>query len=500
MLQLLQMDPSDTVETTSEISLETVKSRSVRGVITLTGRYFVLYGISFVAQAFLGAFLSIAEFGIFSIVSAVVNFLVYFSDIGLAASLIQKKEKPTDKDLITTFTVQQILIITLIILVLVFSPNIKTFYSLNQSAVYLMYALCFSLFASSIKTIPSVLLERKLQFEKLALSHILENLIYNALLVYLAWKGYGITSFTIAVVARSVVGVASIYTLSPWIPRLGISLSSLTHLLKFGIPYQFNTLIAVAKDDGLILFLGKAIGIEGIGILNWAQKWAQMPLRLFMDTVTKVTFPAFARLQDHKAELSRAVTRSVFFICFLVFPTIIGLITIAPLLVQVIPRYSKWEIALIPLTILSINTIFAAVSTQLTNLLSAIGKIKITSMFMIFWAVLSWLVIPLMAKTGGVEGAAWGYSIVGMSSILPIIIVWREVNFSISYSILRPLIASLAMGALVAFTRSLLPIEIYSCFILIMLGMATYAVIMVIFTGMSLIEDAQKAVKTIFNR
>jgi O-antigen/teichoic acid export membrane protein len=225
-----------------------------------------------------------------------------------------------------------------------------------------------------------------------------------------------------------------------------------------------------------------------------------MPLRLFMDTVTKVTFPAFARLQDHKAELSRAVTRSVFFICFLVFPTIIGLITIAPLLVQVIPRYSKWEIALIPLTILSINTIFAAVSTQLTNLLSAIGKIKITSMFMIFWAVLSWLVIPLMAKTGGVEGAAWGYSIVGMSSILPIVIVWREVNFSISYSIIRPLIASLAMGALVAFIRPLLPTEIYSCFILIMLGMATYGIIMVIFTGMSLIEDAQKAVKTIFNR
>ena len=62
----------------------------------LSWRYFVLYLITLIAQGFLGALLTTSQFGIFGVVSAIVNFLVYFSDIGLAASLIQKREKYFD--------------------------------------------------------------------------------------------------------------------------------------------------------------------------------------------------------------------------------------------------------------------------------------------------------------------------------------------------------------------------------------------------------------------
>src|SRR3972149_6562115 len=102
------LDPS------SEISLETVKKRAVRGVIVLTGRTFLLQALSFAAWFFLSVFLDATEIGVFFIVSAVVNFLRYFSDIGLAAALIQKKDKVEELDLRTTFTVQQILVLILL--------------------------------------------------------------------------------------------------------------------------------------------------------------------------------------------------------------------------------------------------------------------------------------------------------------------------------------------------------------------------------------------------
>jgi len=94
-----------------------------------------------------------------------VNFLVYFADIGLAASLIQKKEKVTEDDLRTTFTVQQVLVLTLITLLFVFSKKITAFYQLDSSGLYLLYALGISFLLSALKTIPSVLLERNLKFE-----------------------------------------------------------------------------------------------------------------------------------------------------------------------------------------------------------------------------------------------------------------------------------------------------------------------------------------------
>jgi O-antigen/teichoic acid export membrane protein len=84
-------DEEEHLNPTDEITLETVKSRAVRGVVMLTGRTFVLSFVSLLATGLMTVFLEPSQFGIFWIVSAVVNFLAYFSDVGLAAALIQKK-------------------------------------------------------------------------------------------------------------------------------------------------------------------------------------------------------------------------------------------------------------------------------------------------------------------------------------------------------------------------------------------------------------------------
>jgi len=482
-----------------EIGIETIKNRSVRGIVVLTGRTFLLQIIGLVAQLFLFAYLGRYEFGVFAIVSAIINFLVYFSDIGLAAALIQKKEKPTDLDLKTTFTVQQILVFTAISVVLLLTPFFVQRYSLTNDGRMLLYALSFSLVLSSFKSIPSVLLERKLEFVKLVFPQILEQIVYNVVLVVMAMKGFGLASFSVAVLVRGVVGLLAIYYLQPWKIGIAFSKETLKGLFKFGIPYQVNTFLATLKDDGMIIVLGSIIGPAGIGILTFAQKIARLPLTFFMDTVTRVTFPAFSRLQDSKNDLERSVTRSIFFICLFVFPSLIGIIILAPILVNVVPRYAQWTPALIPIIFISINFAFAAATTQLTNLLNAIGKIKITFYLMIMWTVLSWLLIPILATKFGVIGASIGYSLVGVSSIVAIFIAKKYVNFSIGDSIIKPLIGSIVMGFILIIVRKFLDLSINSMLILTAVGVVVYGSSMVSMMGVSLIEDAKRSYKTLFN-
>jgi len=493
----MKNENSEHLDPTYEISLETVKARAVKGVVTLTGRYFILYTVTLISQIFLGALLTTSQFGIFGIVSAIINFLVYFSDIGLAAALIQKKEKIEKDDLKTTFTIQQILVVSLLIIIGLTSPYIKRFYNLDGSSIYLLYALGISFLMSSLKTIPSVLLERNLKFEKLAISNILENIVYNICLVFFAWKGFGITSFTIAVLARGVIGLTVLYIFQPWVPTFGVSRKSLSKLLKFGLPYQINTFIAVLKDDGLTLVLGKIIGTGSLGILVWAQKWIQIPLRVVLDNVTRVTFPAFSRMQDDKNNLERSVTRSIFFTTVLVFPATVAIVILFPVVTQIIPKYHQWIPAIFPLTLLAINVIFAAVTTQLTNLLNAIGKIKITSFLMVMWTVLTWVFVPYLAKIFGVNGAAFGYSIVGLSSIVAIFIVKRYVNFSLIDSSLKPLFASMVMAITLLVLRKLLPWNLSTIGILMVVGIFTYAVSILSLVGLSLVEDVKKSIITI---
>jgi PST family polysaccharide transporter len=488
------------LDPTTEISLETVKERSVRGVVVLTGRTFLLQVIALVAQLFLFAYLGKYEFGVFAIVSAIINFLVYFSDIGLAAALIQKKEKPTDTDLKTTFFIQQLLVVAIITVVVVLTPFFTQKYSLNHDGQILLYALALSLFFSSLKSIPSVLLERKLEFVKLVFPQILEQLVYNVILVVMAMKGFGLMSFTVAVIVRGIVGLITIYILQPWVPGFAFSKRTLSGLFKFGIPYQVNTFLATFKDDGITIILGGILGPIGVGILSFAQKLARIPLTFFMDTVTRVTFPAFSRMQDAPDHLERSVTRSIFFICLLVFPSLVGIVVLSPILVRVIPRYNQWIPALVPLIFISVNFFFAAATTQLTNLLNAIGKIKITFYLMIMWTALTWLLIPILASKFGVTGASLGYGLVGASSIIAILIAKKYVNFSLTDSMIKPAIGAFVMGVFLVIARRFLPVSINSMILLTLAGVIIYGTSMLSLMGLSLAEDIKKSLKTLLNK
>jgi len=493
-------ESSEHLDPTSEITLDAVKKRAVKGVVVLTGRTFLLSILSLVATGFLTVFLEPSEFGIFWIVSAVVNFLTYFSDVGLAAALIQKKEKIKESDLRTTFTVQQFLVVLLLLVLYFVSPYVSQVNSLTADGRLLLYALAFSFFLSSLKTIPSILLERELEFGKLVLPQVVENLVYNVVAVFLAWKGFGVLSFAYAVVARGVVGLILIYIIRPWLPGFALSKKSLKKLLTFGVPYQANTLLATLKDDGMTIILGSILGPAGVGLLGWAQKWGQAPLRFFMDHVIKVTFPAFSRMQDEKEHLKQSVTRSLFFISFLVFPMLAALIALSPVLVSIIPRYEKWRPALIPLSLIGINTIFAAVTTQLTNLLNAIGKIKTTFKLMIMWSVLTYLFVPILAIKYSVVGAAAGYALVGSSSVIAIYVARKHVKFSLTDSALKPFLASFIMFVSMILVRRLLVSNMTSLWILVGVGAFSYLVSVYILIGVSIVTDVKKSFKTIFNR
>jgi len=480
--------------------LEEVKARAVRGVVAIMGRGFFIQFVAQISQFFLLAFLSVEQMGVFWIVSAAVGFLVFFSDIGLAAALIQKKERPTKEDLRTTFTVQQVLIISLLVILYLLTPQLRNLYNLSSEGVILLYALGFSLFLSSLKSIPSVLLERKLEFSKFIIPDLLESLVYSLVVVFLAWKGFGIMSFAYAVVARGIVGVVTIYLLEPWRPGFAFSRSSLGGLFKFGVPYQINQLIAVVKDRGVTLALGAVVGTSGVGYLGTAERASQISLRQFLDPITKVTFPAFARMQGHRDELANSVTRSLMVITFFVFPSAVGIWLTAPLIIKVIPNYAKWEPSLVPLGFMTVNVLFAAVTTQLTNMLSAIGKIKTVSKLIAMWAILTILLVPGLGHLYGINGAALGYALVSSTSVIAIAIAKTYVNFSLSQSVLKTGVATLVMGAVVAVSRLFAPPTLPALVVVITMGAISYLATSYALLGNALILDARKFAKNFFNR
>jgi O-antigen/teichoic acid export membrane protein len=439
---MLENNPDETQEVKLELEYQEIKHRSVSGVLALISRTFIIQIISFLATLALTIFLDPNTYGIYYLVSSVVNFLAYFSDVGLAAALIQKKEAITKEDLSTTFSIQQILVLSLLLILFLLSPFIRTQYHIEQSGMYLMYAMGISLFLSSLKTIPSIMLEREIKFNKLILPQILETLAFNFVAVFFAWKGYGVNAFTAAVLARGVVGLVTMYIVYPWKPVIGIYKQSLRSLLRFGLPYQANTFLSVLKDDGMTIVLTKIIGTTGLGYIGWASKWAGLPLRIVMDNLTKVSFPTFARLQNDKEKLAHAVEVSLKYMCLAAFPILVGIGFFALPLVHLIPKYTKWLPALIPLYIYLYNSAWASISTSLTNLLNATGHIKSTFKLMLMWTGLTWATMPILALKFGYLGVSYAVAIIATSSFVTILLARKYVHFSLSNILKTPFIAT----------------------------------------------------------
>lgn len=427
-------------ETLSSVS---IRGRALAGVVVLTSRTFILQVIAFGATFLLTIFLSPAVFGIFYVVSAIIAFLGYFSDIGLAAALIQKKEVLTREDLVTTFTIQQTLVGTAILIALVLSPFIGRWYGLDEPGMWLYRALAFAFFLSSLKTIPSILLERNLAFSKLIIPQILETIGFYITATTLAWWGFGVTSFTWAVAVRAVVGLIAMYIVAPWVPSLGISMSVARRLLRFGIPFQMNSFLALIKDDLLTVYLGKVLPLAQVGYIGWAKKWAEVPLRLIMDSIVRVTFPAFSRLQHDRARLRKGIEHTLFGLSVTILPISVAMIIGIRPLMAIIPRYGKWEPALLSFYLFAVASVIASLSTPLTNALNALGHIRTTLKLMILWTALTWIVTLSLLPIMGFNAVAVALLSITSTVALVVVLVKRVVPFSFLGSVGTPVLAAI---------------------------------------------------------
>lgn len=396
-----------------------IKQRSVAGAIAYVMRTFAIQIIGILASIALSVLFSAEEFGIYYAVTALIGLFTFFSDVGLAAALVQQKESPTVKELRTIFTVQFGLALGIFLVVLGLTPLWRQVLHLGQPGLWLLYAMAFSFVLGSLRTIPSILLERALLFHKVVLPALVENLTFYLVLVFLAWRGYSIMSYTYAVLLRSIFGVITVYLIKRWPIGFAFDLPSLKKLMSFGLKFQINDLLARIKDDLFVVFLGWWLGAQGLGYVGWAKRWATFPYQLTVQSVLAVTFPTFSRIQADKERLRKAIEKSLFFITLMTFPMVAGLAGFITPLLTVLPQFQKWLPAALSLALFALQIGLSSVSTPLTNTLMAIGEVNKNLKLMIMWTVLTWTISPVCIWLFGYQGVAIAALLIGLTSIIP---------------------------------------------------------------------------------
>jgi PST family polysaccharide transporter len=431
---------------TAEEHLRRVKRQSVNGAASYFLRTFFLQGIGLASAIILSAFLAPEEFGIYGFVIQIIGLLTFFSDIGLSARLIQQKNEPSLVEYRTAFTLQQLLswLIMAIVGVVIVSGLVTSKVGMVGNYILLVLGLSFPL--ATFKTISSIMLERELQFSKLVVPQILEQLVFHGLLIYLAWNGMGATAYVYAIAARSVIGTVSMLYLAPWSMGLSMDRAALSNLVKYGAKFQLNDFLARIKDSLFFLVIGWFLPLKEFGYISWAKNWSMYPYNLTVQNVMAVTFPTFSRLQGHEHALKRAVEKSLFFISLAIFPILVGMSVFIFPLVHLVSRYGKWEPAAWSFILFALSIGWGAVSSPLTNTLNAIGHINTTLKLMIMWTALTWLVTPLLVLWFGYNGVGISAFLISWSSVLSVYFVKKVVPIDFWSQVKDPFWAATAMA------------------------------------------------------
>lgn len=461
------------MEEKSGLDLNTISKRAVKGAFSLTFRRVALQAIGFITiNLILARVLPVSTLGVFNIAAAIIAFFSFFSDIGFSAAIIQKKGEVKEDDLKTTFTIQLGLVFAIVAVIFFGAPFFASSYGLPEGGVFLIQALSLSFLITSLKVIPSVLLERELNFNPLVGVEVLETFVFNVSLIVLVFSGFDLNSFSFAAIARSILGTGAIYIIAPWKLRLGFSRESAKALLNFGIPFQMNSLLALLKDRLVPLVIARIVGAEGIGYITWSQNLAFLPLEV-MNIIIRVSFPTLSRLQEDSRVLKDALEKSIFITTFFVYPMLCGMLALAPFLVEHVVS-SKWAPALPSFYLFSVSTFWATLSTTFTNALNAIGEIKVTLKLMIFWTVITWILTPILSIYFGFIGVALSSAIISFTSVVTIIIIKRFINVSIIGNIWQSLVSSALMGVIVFFLSKVFVRDLPTLLIMVVVGAVIY--------------------------
>ncbi len=304
-------DTSAGTEGANAIDVSAVGPRARRGVRLLVVRLALVQPTQLVLGILLARTLGPAPFGRLGLATAVVGAFNLLSDLGLGAALVRKEQDLRRSDLDVAFTFQLVVGAAVgVLAALLRRPLGRLVWGPESSGDVLGAVILAVLLAAPFRTEAIAGLERALSFGRIAVIEVLEHVLYCGVSIALVLTHPSVEALTAALLIRTVSGAILGMALSGWRPSLRMDRSALAPLLRFGLPYQSTGVLYVLNGFVVPLLLSRLAGPVVLGQVLWAGGNAERP-RLVLDSVARVAFPSYARIQGAPDVLRRGFERTI---------------------------------------------------------------------------------------------------------------------------------------------------------------------------------------------
>ncbi|ELY3467504.1 MOP flippase family protein [Cronobacter universalis] len=371
----------------------------------------IIISLGLVQMTILARLMDGHQFGLLTISLVIIALADTLSDFGIANSIIQRKTI-SNLELTTLYWLNVGLGIVVCVVVFLLSDLIAGVLH-NPDLAPLIRTLAFAFVVIPHGQQFRALMQKELEFNKIGAIETFSVLAgFTFTVVSAQYWPVAMTAILGYLVNTAVrTALFGFFGRKIYRPGLHFSLSSVSSNLKFGAWLTADSLVNYVNTNLSTLVLARILGAAVAGGYNLAYNVAVVPPMKLNPIITRVLFPAFAKIQDDIDKLRVNFYKLLSVVGIINFPALLGLMVVSNNFVPLVFG-EKW-VSIVPiLQLLCVVGLLRSIGNPIGSLLMAKARVDISFKFNVFKTFLFIPAIVAGGHLGGALGVTLGFLLV----------------------------------------------------------------------------------------
>lgn len=355
------------------------------------GNKFISTFVFFLLAKLLGA----DQFGLVGIAAAIISFGDIIIEQGMVSAIVQK-ENPLPSFLNTAFWVNVLLGAAVFLVIFFSSPLFAlVFKEPRLSGILRVASLVFLVGPWGI--VQTAVLTKQMNFRALTISRSVGLAAGGVIAIILAFSGMGAWSLIFQQLVYISVFTLFLWTQSDWRPSLFFSSDSFYEIFAFSSRMLGFNFIDYFNKNSTELTIGLFLNVQAVGLYLFAYKIFHTTLVIANTSINQVMLPLFSSAQNDDVVLSRYFLKAIKTAYYILFPILIFVIFIAPLVIEKLFN-SSWKNGIDLISWICIAGILNMICYYLNSLLISKNKLNLLLKLNLINAFLNVLFVYISAQ------------------------------------------------------------------------------------------------------
>lgn len=376
---------------------ESLKKKTVKGVIWSAIERFAVSGIGFLFSIILARLLLPSDYGLIAMLTIFMAVAQTFIDSGFSTALVRKPDR-TEADNATVFYFNIVISVVCYLIIFFCAPLIADFYN-EEKLIWLSRIIALTLVIGSLAGVHGALLSIKLDFKTQAKITLSATIVSGIVGIMLAYLGWGVWALAFQQVLASIIRTILFWIYVKWWPKERFSKKSFKEMFSFGSKLLASGLLDTLYNNIYVIVIGKIFSSRTLGLFSRAEHWCTFIAPTFTAIIQRVSFPVLSTIQNEDDRLRLGYRKILKLSAFIIFPLMMGLAAIGEPLIR-ITLTDKW-IECVPLMqILCFSMMWYPIHAINLNLLQVKGRSDLFLKLEIYKKILGVIILCVTIPMG----------------------------------------------------------------------------------------------------